>query len=162
MGITFASKEIVAALENPTKAWKLGPLDSIGLVDVTETLLRIDPDVRTALPEGILDSGKVRNSAGINLSAPLSLWKQTHEALKKRYPPGIAQTPSEGPKVEPGKVVPKQAAGEKGPLFQNRPASFWRDGKTLLAVGLYSNGIRFDSVDDRQLPSLWRQTLEGL
>ncbi len=128
MGITLAGKEIVAALENPAKSdWKLGSKDSLGLVDVLETLLRIDPDVRTALPEGIVDSGKVRNSSGINLSAPLPLWKQTHEVLKKRYPSGATETPSEAPKVEPGKVVPKQGAGDDGPLYQNKPASFWRE-----------------------------------
>ena len=31
-------------------------------------------------------TGALRTRSGINMNAPLVVWKQTHEALAKRYP----------------------------------------------------------------------------
>lgn len=55
-------------------------------VHFLDQLLLIDPDIKDALPEGILNAGPVRTWSGINLTATLALWRQTHEALQKKYP----------------------------------------------------------------------------
>ena len=51
-----------------------------------DQLLLIDPDIKGALPEGILNAGRVQTWSGINLTATLALWRQTHEVLQKKYP----------------------------------------------------------------------------
>jgi HEAT repeat protein/tRNA A-37 threonylcarbamoyl transferase component Bud32 len=119
-------------------------------VVIVEDLLKIEPAIKNALPEGLVDAGENRTKAGINVAAPAALWKQAHAVLKAKYP----GQPS--PATNPGAVKSKidaidqairnlQPKGTSDPpaaqpakdenFYQGKPASFWlnqlRDGDAL-------------------------------
>lgn len=52
---------------------------------ILDALLRIE-EIKAVLPNGMLNAGMLRSESGINLEAPVTLWEETHAALKKRFP----------------------------------------------------------------------------
>jgi hypothetical protein len=95
-------------------------------MELLDDLLLIDPQVKSALPEGLMDAGQLRTRSGINMQAPLALWKQAHDALAKRYPHSppfnpLGLTPLPDAPNEGG----KQNAAASEPVYKGRPAAFW-------------------------------------
>ena len=71
---------------NVAVGFLFGP-DSL-VVTLVEGLLRIDPEIKGILPEGVRlvpNSGPATSALGLNLQATAAQWQQAHDALKKKY-----------------------------------------------------------------------------
>ena len=55
------------------------------VVTLVEALLKIDPEIKGILPEGVLLAGGARSASDLNLRATPTAWQQAHDALKKNY-----------------------------------------------------------------------------
>jgi HEAT repeat protein len=98
-------------------------------VEIVEVLLVIDPEIKNDLADGMLNAGQVRTFSGINLAAPVAVWKQTYEALEKKYPnpqpiARPAKQPQAGAALELA-PMPKHVESDEGPVYLGKRAAFW-------------------------------------
>ena len=49
-------------------------------------MLKISPQIKGQLPEGMMPEGGFRSEMGVNMAAPVELWRKTLEILRQRYP----------------------------------------------------------------------------